>query len=430
MTKPADRFETIDLLGQSDHSVVIRGRDFQSNLEVAVKMARDGATIHKRFSREVEAMQSAAGPNVMPVLEVDVDGEWYTMPIAKQELTKATGGLSSEKREQLAYGVVEVVADGLRAFHKNGQVHRDLKPQNVLWLDDEGDSRWVVSDFGIARNTPGSTTSQLTKVGGLLGTKGWAAPELHHDAHNVAAPTDVYSLGAIVSWILTNEFPTDAAVPRPTGRFRSVVVRATRREPARRFPTIDLMLTAMENELAGPGGPLSSELSALLAPPVNYGELSLFWVTHSNNPELLLLELPSLSSADRVAWFLADPEGLLEVAVQMCAMLQDEQGRAGLNKDGLNPPLLWIFGALRLFLNRNELDMAEPLAVGFFEALEVCDQWKVSREVGPWLKGLGDRDAQGMIVALEAADAGDYVRNWMENDEGTPKSAVLRRWIT
>lgn len=421
----------IDFLGEpSDHSVVMRGRDFQSNQEFAVKMARAGATIQKRFSREVEAMQSAAGPSVMPVLEADVDGEWYTMPIATLELTKVIANLSSEEREQLACETVKVVADALRQFHERGQVHRDLKPQNILWLEDDGAGRWVVSDFGIARNTPGSTTSQPTKAGGLLGTMGWAAPELHHDAHKATVETDIYSLGAIVAWILTDEFPTITSVPRPIGRFRSVVVRATRREPSRRYSTVDLMLAAMESEMVKHGGPLSSELAALLAPPISYDELSNFLVTHRDNAELLLPELPSLSKADLSSWFSADADGLLEVAVRVSEMLRDEQGRAGLNQEGLRPPLSWLLNVLKLFLIHKEASMAEPLAIGFFEALEVCDQWPVSQETASWLKGLGNSDAEAMIAAAEASTTEPYLMPFITDNWKKPQSNVLRRWIT
>ncbi|MBP1134614.1 serine/threonine protein kinase [Arthrobacter sp. PvP023] len=430
MTKPADHFETLEILGSTSSSVVIKGRHFQSGLVTAVKMARVGAAIQKRFSREVEAMRVAAGPSVMPVLEADVDGDWYTMPLATRELTKASASLSVEAREELACETVRVVADALREFHRRGQVHRDLKPQNILWLDDDGEGRWVVSDFGIARNTPGSTTSQLTQAGGLLGTTGWAAPELHLDAHMATSAADVYSLGAIVAWILTGSFPSISSVPRPAGRFRSVVVRATRTEPTRRYSTIDLMVAAMESEIVSHVGPLSSQFAALMKPPVSYDALSNFLVTHSDNPELLLAELPSLSSADLNSWFLVDAEGLLEVAERVSGMLQDEQGRAGLRQEGLRPPLSWLLSVLRIVVGHNRAEAAERLSIGFFEALEACDQWPVSQEAATWFKGLNTSDAEVMIAAAKASTAEHYLLGYLADSWTTPKSDVVRRWLT
>jgi serine/threonine protein kinase len=270
----------------------------------------------------------------------------------------------------------------------------------------------------------------LTKAGGLLGTVGWAAPELHHDAHNATAAADVFSLGAIVAWILTGEFPQSTSVPRPIGRFRSVVVRATRPESLQRYSTVDLMLAAMENERVKHGGPLSSELAALMAPPISYDELSNFLVTHSDNAELLLPELPSLSDTHLISWFSADADGLLEVAVQVSKMLQDERGRAGLNQEGLRPPLFWLLSVLKHFLIHKRASMAEPLAIGFFEALEACDQWPVSKETASWLKGLGNSDAEAMIAAAEASTTESYLVPFITDNWTKPQSDVLRRWIT
>lgn len=314
MTSPSERYEILDTFGTpSAHAIVGRGRELATEVEYAVKMRRGSGHIERRFTREVEAMRASAGLNVMPVIEVDTDGEWYTMPIAKGELTSALENSPHQAREELALAVVRAVANGLRGFHGEGRVHRDLKPQNILWLEDEDGGRWVVSDFGVARNASGTTTADLTQNGHLVGTERWAAPEQHYDAHSATSRTDVYSLGAIVGWIMTGELPTPVNVPLPPGRFRTVVVRATRSEPAQRYSSLDGMLEAMERELKGDGGPLSNQLEQLLIGTVDIQNLNDFALAHRENGDLFLPELQRIEQSITSAWL-----GFLECFAKLC----------------------------------------------------------------------------------------------------------------
>lgn len=430
MAHPSDRFDTLDVLGTTDHSVVIRGQDKTNDEVVAVKMVRPGAVKERRFQREVSVMRACAGTHVMPILDADSDGEWYSMPIALRELTVEINALSVTEREHLAYGVIHATAEGLRKFHARGQVHRDLKPSNILWLDTDGVGRWVVSDFGIARNEPGATTSAYTRTGAFLGTHGWAAPELHTDAHSADPTADVYSLGVIVGWILTGTQPTPTVVPRPADKFRAVVARATRSEPSRRFGTVDEMLAEMESELDGVAGPPSTHLQRLLASPIDHQVLSRFALAHSDNGKLLLNELPTLDRSELSGWFGADPQGLLTVATRMCEMLQHESDRGGLRYEGLRPPLIWLLEVLKLFIRRNQLEMAESFGTAFFEAVQACDQYPVGDAVARWMKSLNEREAQTMIDAARASAAVEYLKAYLERDWTEAKSQTLRRWMT
>ena len=430
MSSPSERYEILDVYGSTEHAIVGRGRDLATGIEYAVKMRRSAGNVERRFTREVEAMRVAAGPNIMPVIDVDSDGEWYTMPIAKGELTPAASGLSLSDREELALALVRAVAHGLRRFHAEGRVHRDLKPQNILWLDDDKGARWVVSDFGIARNAPGSTTAELTRKGNLVGTERWAAPEQHADAHSATPQTDVYSLGAIVGWIMSGELPTPVHVPLPSERFRTVVTRATRKAPVQRYPNIDDMIEAMERELEGISGPLSTQLERLLTAPIDIKAFKDFALAHRDNGGLLLPELRRIDRSTVITWFDVDPEGIMQFAESMCDLLADGQDIGGLEREGLRPPLLWLLDVLRQLVSKRRLDLAESLANALFAAAEACDQFPVGDAIARWLKALSHEAAvQAMVNAVVASSTERYVHSILENDWNEPSSTTLRRWM-
>ncbi|WP_226532827.1 serine/threonine-protein kinase [Microbacterium paraoxydans] len=431
MSSPSERYEILGVFGSpTEHAIVGCGRDLTTGIEYAVKMRRGAGNVERRFTREVEAMRAAAGPNVMSVVDVDPDGEWYTMPIARGELTPAIDGLSLSDREELALAVVRAVAHGLRGFHVEGRVHRDLKPQNILWLDDDNGARWVVSDFGVARNAPGSTTAELTRQGNLVGTERWAAPEQHADAHSATPRTDVYSLGAIVGWIMSGELPTPVHVPLPSERFRTVVTRATRRAPAQRYPTVDDMLEAMEREIESGSGPLSTQFERLLTNPIDIKAFNDFALAHRDNGALFLPELRRIERSTVSTWFDIDPEGMAQFAESMCDLLRDGQDVGGLEREGLRPPLLWLLDVLRHLMRKRRLDLAESLASALFAAAQACDQYPVGDAIARWLKALShEAAAQAMLNAVVASSTERYVRSILENDWNEISSTTLRRWM-
>ncbi len=91
---------------------------------VALKLSSAEERVERRFKREIEAMQAAAGPFTMPVLEHDASFSWYSMPVADKTLWDLRPPVSVE----LAVAVLESAAKALGPIHASGQVHRDLKP--------------------------------------------------------------------------------------------------------------------------------------------------------------------------------------------------------------------------------------------------------------------------------------------------------------
>jgi regulator of sirC expression with transglutaminase-like and TPR domain len=142
-------------------------------------------------------------------------GAWLAMPFVpggtlRQRLTRGALGVS----ETVALGVA--LARALGAAHARGIVHRDVKPENVLFAED---GRPLVADLGLAkhfdRSAPGGSQSMsLSQQGAFKGTAGYMAPEQISDARSVGPPADVFALGAVLYECLGGRpaFPGDSAV--------------------------------------------------------------------------------------------------------------------------------------------------------------------------------------------------------------------------
>jgi serine/threonine-protein kinase len=152
------------------------------------------------------------------------------------------------------------VLGGLGAVHANGTIHRDVKPANVL-LD--GDGRVRIADFGIAKRLD-DIDAAVTAVGLLVGTPHYLAPE-QATGRALSPATDMYQVGLVLHEMLTGEraggsSPKTAATADPVDPRRlrgdvpdavaDAVVRATQRDPARRFDSAEAMVDALMRDAA------------------------------------------------------------------------------------------------------------------------------------------------------------------------------------
>jgi Protein kinase domain len=138
------------------------------------------------------------------------------------------------------------IAEGLRAAHGAGLVHRDVKPDNVL-IDESGAAR--VSDFGLAFTGDG-TQPRYTQTGATAGTPGYMPPELWQGGP-ADVRSDVFSFGAMLYEMLTGRLPQGSFPPPRTLRpevapaLSDAVVAALRPDPAQRPPDMAAMLRAL-----------------------------------------------------------------------------------------------------------------------------------------------------------------------------------------
>lgn len=383
---------------------------------VVLKLAPSATDKLHRFQREIAAMQAARGPHTMPVLDHDDTFSWYAMPLARRTLAFEQVPVELP----VAVAVVDAIAVALRPIHAVGQVHRDLKPQNILWLDDGLFARWVVADFGIVRSPRGETTAELTRAGSLLGTDGWAAPELHRTAHDATVAADVYGAGAILSWLLTGvhpaggvELPTDPAL-------RAIMRRAADPIPARRHADLDALMSAL-TALSTSGG---ARIDVLVAAH-DYVAIGPYVLGH---PAHLPDAVDVLTQLDRAAvgqWQGVDPGGLHDAAEYLLTALATD--RRGISYSTIDRFLSWGITVVRAQLAAQRHEDAEELAITLFSAIADIHQFEPARFVLDFLDGLNDREQSVMESALYASTGLDFFRDQAASRWRTSRTSRLVR---
>lgn len=206
----AGRYELRRPLGHGAMAVVDLAEDVELARPVALKrlaenLARD-EDLRRRFLREAKLAARLSHPNVVRVYDVGEDGGLpfiameYVDGETLAELLARRGPVPPD--EVAALGAQ--ACSGLAAAHDAGLVHRDVKPQNLLLCRD---GTLKLGDFGIAFGVNEAT--QLTQAGTVLGTVAYAAPEQAR-GERVTASADIYSVGAVLSELLTGEPPRRA----------------------------------------------------------------------------------------------------------------------------------------------------------------------------------------------------------------------------
>jgi serine/threonine protein kinase len=267
------RYRVAARIASGGMGTVYRAWDERLDRAVAVKLLHphlaEDAEVRNRFRAEARHAARVRHPNVVAVLDQD---EHDGTPFIVMELVDGPSLCDLLNRrtrlapaELLAF-LVEICA-GLGAVHDVGLVHRDVKPENLLH-DVSGHVR--VADFGIARALD---STMLTPVGTMLGSVQYMAPEV---VLGQAATwrSDQYSLGIVAFEALTGRTPLPAEVPmaaalrhareqvpppssaRPevTPAIDRVVMTATAKEPAARYPSLDALLDALRVAVDGTDG--------------------------------------------------------------------------------------------------------------------------------------------------------------------------------
>ena len=206
------------VLGSGGMGRVFLGASADGQL-VAVKVIRaDLATdpeFRARFRREVTVARKVSSRFTAPLIDADIDGPvpWLaTAYVSGPSLADAVtqhGPLPVRSVLELAAGL----AESLTAIHAAGVVHRDLKPSNVLLAQDGP----RVIDFGIS---VAAETIPLTRTGLLIGSPGYMSPE-QVEGREVGAPSDIFSLGAVLTFAATGEAPFGSG-SAPTLAYRAV----------------------------------------------------------------------------------------------------------------------------------------------------------------------------------------------------------------
>jgi WD40 repeat protein/tRNA A-37 threonylcarbamoyl transferase component Bud32 len=202
------RFQIVRELGAGAFGTVYQAYDPQLDREVALKVPRPGTldSPHRveRFLREAQSAARLRHPHIVPVYDAGRDGEHYYIAsafIGGQTLAHAVEKGPLDFRRAAAIG--RDLAEALGYAHRQGIVHRDVKPANVM-LDEQGEAHLM--DFGLAARQ--DSAEKLTHDGAILGTPAYMAPEQARGQQGEAKPAaDQYSLGVVLYELLTGKTP-------------------------------------------------------------------------------------------------------------------------------------------------------------------------------------------------------------------------------
>lgn len=263
-----DRYEIIKSIGEGGMANVYLADDKILGRKVAIKVLRgdleNNDKFIRRFQREAKAVSDLSHPNIVEVYDVgEEEGQHY---IVMEYIDGRTLKQLIQKRGALTVPeVVDIMTqltDGLAAAHEAYIIHRDIKPQNIMILDN---GMIKITDFGIAMTL---NATQLTQTNSVMGSVHYLPPE--QAAGNTATiKSDIYSAGILMYELLTGSVPFkgDNAVeialkqmkeripsirkqnPLIPQSIENIVLKATAKNPKNRYDSIKEMHEDLEHAL-------------------------------------------------------------------------------------------------------------------------------------------------------------------------------------
>lgn len=219
------RYEILELVGFGGMAVVFKAYDLLENRHVAVKILKDeylhNEEFRRRFRNESKAIAMLSHPNIVRVFDVNFSDtvQYIVMEyIDGITLKEYIGQQGAVKWKETIHFTVQILR-ALQHAHDNGIVHRDIKPQNVMLLQD---GTIKVMDFGIARFARENGRTVADKA---IGSVHYISPEQAR-GEQTDERTDIYSVGVIMYELLTGQVPFDGDTPV------SIAIKQMQQEPA------------------------------------------------------------------------------------------------------------------------------------------------------------------------------------------------------
>ena len=260
------RYEILEEIGSGGMAIVYKARDYKLSRLVAIKVLKQefalDETILNKFKKEALAAGSLTHPNIVAVYDLghEIGCDYIVMEyidgITLKEYIKRRDMLSSEEVVKIAIKI----AEALKVAHAGGNIHRDIKPQNIM-VTPSGDVK--VTDFGIAK---AATQTTVTATGETLGSVHYLSPEQARGGE-VDIRSDLYSLGITMYEMATKELPftaeTPVAVamkqihenfPDPAAKapqlwpgLRDIILKLTQKLPEWRYQSADELIRDMKH---------------------------------------------------------------------------------------------------------------------------------------------------------------------------------------
>ncbi|PYO46259.1 MAG: hypothetical protein DMD72_13145 [Gemmatimonadetes bacterium] len=290
-TSLADRYTIERLLGSGGMATVHLAEERKHRREVAIKVLRQefSASVGKeRFLREIGIAARLSHPHIVPLIDSGESGGslYYVSPFIPGGSLRDK--LNREKRLGVddALRIAHEIGAGLDYAHRNGFVHRDVKPENILFADDHA----MLSDFGIAYVQTTEEGEPLTLDGLALGTPEYMSPEQAAGEKSVGVAGDVYSLACVIYEMLAGEPPFKGATPRATmakqvtqrarplralrpdapAGFDRVMEKALTKDPTQRYQSVVEFCDALTRARSEPNRPfMMTSRSIAVLPFVN-----------------------------------------------------------------------------------------------------------------------------------------------------------------
>jgi len=261
------RYEVVEQLGKGGMAIVYLAHDPYIKRQVAVKVMPLQFThdpqFRIRFQREAEVVAALEHAYIVPVYDF---GEHEDQPFIVMRYLP--GGTLADRLRTGPLPISEIaplfqrIGSALDYAHKNGVIHRDIKPGNIIF-NSEGEAS--LSDFGIAKLQ--EATAAFTGTGNLIGTPAYMSPEQAKGEKTVDGRSDIYSLGVVLFQALSGELPFKADTPmgvaiahiqksvpnlldlRPElpSRFDGIIRKAMDKNPANRFQTAAALAEAIQD---------------------------------------------------------------------------------------------------------------------------------------------------------------------------------------
>jgi serine/threonine protein kinase len=196
-------------LGRGGMAAVFRALDVRLNRRVAIKLLPPelafNPSVRSRFLREAQMAAQLTHANIVPIYTVDErEGTvFFVMALVEGESVAAMIARRGALPLEHTRSIIADVADALDYAHRQGVVHRDIKPDNIL-IDRRTGSP-MVTDFGIARAA--AEESRLTVTGMAVGTPAYMSPEQAMGEREVDGRSDIYSLGIVAYQMIAGETP-------------------------------------------------------------------------------------------------------------------------------------------------------------------------------------------------------------------------------